>query len=132
MRRAPERTSCSVCSPCCSSRRRVRAGGGIATPPPRRCASPPSSKWRAPTARSPPPSSTPRGYVTARRRATVSSKITAKIVEVFVEEGLEVEQGQVLARLDDAIPTRQLALAESQLRATKSALTEIEVRSPKP
>lgn len=68
------------------------------------------------------------GYVTARRRATVSSKITAKIVEVHVEEGLEVEQGQVLARLDDSTPARQLALTESQLRAAQSALAETEVR----
>ena len=39
------------------------------------------------------------GYVTARRRATVSSKITGKVVEVNVEEGMAVTQGQVLARL---------------------------------
>ena len=43
------------------------------------------------------------GYVTARRRATVSSKITGKIVEVNVEEGMAVKEGQVLARLDDAM-----------------------------
>src|SRR5436190_13590297 len=42
------------------------------------------------------------GYVTARRRATVSSKITGKIVEVNVEEGMAVREGQVLARLDDS------------------------------
>lgn len=34
------------------------------------------------------------GYVTARRRATVSSKITGKVVEVDVEEGKNVVQGQ--------------------------------------
>ena len=44
------------------------------------------------------------GYVTARRRATVSSKITGKVVEVNVEEGMAVTQGQVLARLDDSTP----------------------------
>ena len=27
------------------------------------------------------------GYVTARRRATVSSKVTGKVIEVIVEEG---------------------------------------------
>ncbi len=42
------------------------------------------------------------GYVTARRRATVSSKVTGKVVEVDVEEGMAVKAGQVLARLDDA------------------------------
>src|SRR6185503_2600403 len=34
------------------------------------------------------------GYVVARRRATVSSKITGKVVEVDVEEGKNVVQGQ--------------------------------------
>ena len=41
------------------------------------------------------------GYVTARRRATISSKMTGKVVEVLVEEGMAVKAGQVLARLDD-------------------------------
>src|SRR5689334_10986008 len=41
------------------------------------------------------------GYVTARRQATVSSKITGKLVEVNVEEGMAIREGQVLARLDD-------------------------------
>ena len=40
------------------------------------------------------------GYVTARRQATVSSKITAKVTEVLVEEGMAIREGQVLARLD--------------------------------
>ncbi|MGH9203357.1 MAG: biotin/lipoyl-binding protein, partial [Vicinamibacterales bacterium] len=35
------------------------------------------------------------GYVTARRRATVSSKVTGKVVEVNVEEGMAVRRGQV-------------------------------------
>ena len=39
------------------------------------------------------------GYVTARRRATVSSKVTGRVTEVNVEEGMQVKQGQVLARL---------------------------------
>src|SRR2546427_2891072 len=41
------------------------------------------------------------GYVTARRQSTVSSKVTGKVVEVLIEEGLKVKQGQILARLDD-------------------------------
>ena len=67
------------------------------------------------------------GYVTARLRATVSSKITGKIVEVLVEEGMEIEQGQLLARLDDATATRQLALAEAELESARGALAETEV-----
>jgi RND family efflux transporter MFP subunit len=68
------------------------------------------------------------GYVTARRQATVSSKITGKVVEVLVEEGMAVAEEQVLARLDDATPRRVLALAEAQLRAARGALRETEVR----
>src|SRR4051794_26548646 len=36
------------------------------------------------------------GYVTARRRATVSSKVTGKVMDVLVEEGHAVRQGQIL------------------------------------
>jgi HlyD family secretion protein len=68
------------------------------------------------------------GYVTARRQATVSSKITAKVVDVLVEEGMVIHEGQVLAHLDDSTPRRQLALAESQLLSQKRALAENEVR----
>ena len=68
------------------------------------------------------------GYVTARRRATVSSKVTGKLLEVNVEEGMAVREGQVLARLDDASVRAALGLAEAQLEATRRAVPEIEVR----
>lgn len=68
------------------------------------------------------------GYVTARRRATVSSKITGKIVEVLVEEGMVIQEGQLLARLDHATASRQLNLTQAQLQASHAALAEIEVR----
>jgi RND family efflux transporter MFP subunit len=68
------------------------------------------------------------GYVTARRRATVSSKITGKVVEVNVEEGMAVREGQVLARLDDATSKAALALAEAQAEAARHAMRESEVR----
>ena len=67
------------------------------------------------------------GYVVARRQATVSSKTTGKVLEVLVEEGMTVQEGQILAVLDDAIPRAQLALAESQLGAAEAALNEIRV-----
>jgi RND family efflux transporter MFP subunit len=68
------------------------------------------------------------GYVVARRRATVSSKITGKVVDVDVEEGKSVVRGQVLARLDDSQPRAALALAEAQAEAARRALRENEVR----
>jgi RND family efflux transporter MFP subunit len=68
------------------------------------------------------------GYVTARRRATVSSKITGKVVEVNVEEGMAVRQGQVLARLDDSAYRAAMGLAEAQVEAARRAVRENEVR----
>jgi HlyD family secretion protein len=66
------------------------------------------------------------GYVTARRDATVSSKVTGKVVEVMVEEGMHVDEGQVLARLDASNVTTSLDLANAQLDASRSALGETE------
>ena len=53
------------------------------------------------------------GYVVARRQTTVSSKVTGKVVEVFVEEGMRVEKDQVVAVLDDATQQVQLSLAKA-------------------
>jgi len=65
------------------------------------------------------------GYVTARRQATVSAKITGKVAEVLIEEGMRVEEGAVLARLEDSEAKAQLALARAQLTAARSQLAEI-------
>jgi RND family efflux transporter MFP subunit len=66
------------------------------------------------------------GYVTARRQATVSSKVTGKVVEILIEEGMEVEAGQVLARLDDANIRASFELAEAQLTSARASLKETE------
>ena len=68
------------------------------------------------------------GYVTARRRATVSSKVTGRIVEVNVEEGMAVREGQVLARLDDASVRATMGLIKAQLEAARRSIPESEVR----
>ena len=68
------------------------------------------------------------GYVTARRRATVSSKVTGKVVEVNVEEGMAVRAGQVLARLDDSTARASLGLAMAQADAARGNVREHEVR----
>lgn len=66
------------------------------------------------------------GYVVARRQATVSSKVTGKVNQVFIEEGMRVEQDQVVATLDDATQQAQLQLAVSQVDAARAALAEIQ------
>jgi RND family efflux transporter MFP subunit len=68
------------------------------------------------------------GYVTARRRATVSSKVTGKVLEVFVEEGKAVRKGQVLALLDDSQMRAALAVAEAQLESARRGAAEDEAR----
>ena len=68
------------------------------------------------------------GYVTPRLRATVSSKITGKVVEVLIEEGKSVTEGQVVGRLDDSNARRDLDLAQAQLDSAKRATAETEAR----
>ena len=64
------------------------------------------------------------GYVTARRAATVSSKVTGKVVEVKIEEGMKVDIGQELASLDSANVKASLRLAEAQLGSAKAMMGE--------
>ncbi len=64
------------------------------------------------------------GYVTARRQATVSSKATGRVLDVLVEEGLKVEEGQVLAHIDASNVEASLNLARAQLESARSGLGE--------
>lgn len=66
------------------------------------------------------------GYVTTRLKATVSSKITGKVAEILVEEGMKVEKDQILGRLDSSNVESGLALAEAQLAAARLNLAETE------
>jgi RND family efflux transporter MFP subunit len=68
------------------------------------------------------------GYVTARRQATVSSKFTGKVTEVFIEEGVHVEANQLLAQLDNSSQLAQYNLIRAQLKASQSRLLEVEVQ----
>lgn len=66
------------------------------------------------------------GYITARRIATVSSQISGLITEVNVEEGMRVEEGQILARLDSALAEVNLQLANAQQDARRASQEGIE------
>jgi RND family efflux transporter MFP subunit len=67
------------------------------------------------------------GYVVARRQATVSSKITGKVVEVSIEEGQRVEANEVIARLDDANALAQVAQATAQREQAVASLIAAQV-----
>lgn len=64
------------------------------------------------------------GYVTARREATVSAKITGRLKEVMIEEGDRVAEGQTLATLDDTDEMAQLLLAEARLKSARASVGE--------
>jgi RND family efflux transporter MFP subunit len=66
--------------------------------------------------------------VVARREATVSSKLTGKVEEILVEEGMRVEKDQIVARLDAATQRAQFELANAQVTAARAALVEIEAQ----
>ena len=68
------------------------------------------------------------GYVVARRQATISSKVTGKVLEVLVEEGMRVETDQVVARLDDTTEQAQLAVALAQADSARATLDETSAR----
>ena len=68
------------------------------------------------------------GYVTARREATVSSKVTGKVTEVLIEEGMKVKAGQIVARLDDSNVKASLDVAAAQLASAQAALAETEAQ----
>ena len=67
------------------------------------------------------------GYVIPRRQATVSSKITGKVVEVLIEEGQFVERDEVVARLDDTNYRAALVQAEAQLAQARANLNSAQV-----
>ena len=62
------------------------------------------------------------GYIVARRRATVSSKITGKVVKVMLEEGQRVEAGQVIALLDDSNWRAALSQSKAQLEQAEASV----------
>jgi RND family efflux transporter MFP subunit len=68
------------------------------------------------------------GYVTPRRRATVAAKITGKVKNVYIEEGMHVTQGQVLATLDDSDYQVSLASTKATRDATAASLTDLQVQ----
>jgi RND family efflux transporter MFP subunit len=68
------------------------------------------------------------GYVVARRMSTVASKVTGRVMEIFVEEGQAVKKDEVVARLDPVNSQTMLTMAERELEASRRNLAEIEVR----
>lgn len=68
------------------------------------------------------------GYIVARRTATVSAKITGKVRQVLIEEGMRVEAGQVMATLDPIDADSERSLAQSQLEAARSQVGSVQAQ----
>jgi RND family efflux transporter MFP subunit len=68
------------------------------------------------------------GYVVARRQATVSSKVTGKVAEVLIEEGMVVQKNQIVAKLEDINARRALDVTKAELDAAKAQVSEARAR----
>ena len=67
------------------------------------------------------------GYVEPRRKSTVAAKITGRVSEVLVDEGMAVVEGQVLARLDDSDARRRYEAISAERDVARAAIDELEV-----
>ena len=65
------------------------------------------------------------GYVVARRKATLAAEITGKVAEVLIDEGMTVEAGQIVARLDDVLARKDYELSKSRVDAAEAAIGAI-------
>ena len=64
------------------------------------------------------------GYVVAQRKAAVSSKVTGRLISLFVEEGSRIKKGQVIARLESEDVTALRAQAVANLQSARHGLDE--------
>jgi RND family efflux transporter MFP subunit len=68
------------------------------------------------------------GYVTPRRRATIAAKITGRVTSVHFDEGTRVQEGQLLATLDDSDVQRQLQSANADRDTSQAAIADYDVQ----
>src|SRR5271170_2273877 len=68
------------------------------------------------------------GYVTPRRRATIAAKITGRVTSVHFDEGTHVQEGQLLATLDDSDVERALESAKADRDTSQAAIADYQVQ----
>ncbi len=68
------------------------------------------------------------GYITPRRRATIAAKITGRVVGVYFDEGTPVQEGQLLAKLDDSDAVRNLNSAKADRDASQAGIADYQVQ----
>src|SRR5439155_1609947 len=67
---------------------------------------------------------TANGYVVARTRASVSSKVPGRLAYLAVSEGSDVKSGDVIARLDNADYEAQVTQAQAGVANARAQLIE--------
>lgn len=65
-------------------------------------------------------------FVVPVKKAELSFEVNGRVIELLVEEGETVTQGQVLARLDDSVKQADLAQQEANLAIKLAALARAE------
>jgi len=65
------------------------------------------------------------GTLEARVKTTISARIQDRLDEVLVDQGATVKAGQLLARLDDAESSQQVAIAEATLASAKQSAERV-------
>src|ERR1700722_12221945 len=68
------------------------------------------------------------GYVTPRRRATIAAKITGRVTRVNFDEGMHVQEGFVLATLDDSDVRRALDSAKADRDSAQASISDFQVQ----
>ncbi len=66
------------------------------------------------------------GTLEAHYRATISPRISGRLLEVLVDMGDQVSAGQLLARLDDVELKPQVAMAEASMTVAQAMLNTLE------
>ena len=67
---------------------------------------------------------TANGYIVARTRASVSSKVPGRLAHLGVSEGTLVRRGELIARLENADFQAQVAQADANLATARAELAE--------
>lgn len=67
------------------------------------------------------------GYVVAQRQATVSAKAIGRVVDLRIEDGQHVKDGEIIARLDDTNTRAALLAAQAQLSQAEASLNAAKV-----
>jgi RND family efflux transporter MFP subunit len=65
------------------------------------------------------------GYIVAQRKAAVASKVTGRLVEMLVEEGQKVKQGEVIARMENADVSAFRNQAAANVNTAKATLEQV-------